>query len=106
MKSQVTRSFWKLFEVLPRHIQVEAKNLHLVWRRNPSHPSLHFKKVGVSEGFPIWSIRIGRKWRALGVMEGDTSSGSGSAPTKPIMRSSSGYELKVWPFSWLPDEAC
>lgn len=72
MKSQVTRSFWKLFEVLPRHIQVEAKNLHLVWRRNPGHPSLHFKKVGVSEGFPIWSIRIGRKWRALGVMEGDT----------------------------------
>lgn len=72
MKSKVTSGFWKLFEHLPKEVQAEARSLHLVWRRDPYHTSLHFKKVGVSESFPVYSIRIGRKWRALGIMEEDT----------------------------------
>lgn len=72
MKSRVTRGFWKLFAQLPKHIQAEARNLYHVWQRDPFHSSLHFKKLGVSEGFPVYSIRIGRKWRALGILEDDT----------------------------------
>jgi hypothetical protein len=72
VKSQVTRGFWKLFEHLPKHIQAEARNLYLVWQRDPSHPSLRFKKIGASGGFPVYSIRIGRKWRALGILEEET----------------------------------
>jgi hypothetical protein len=29
-------------------------------KRDPRHPSLHLKKVG-----PYWSVRIGRRYRAL-----------------------------------------
>ena len=72
MKSRVTRGFWKLFEHLPKQVQTDARSLHLIWRSDPFHASLHFKKAGVSEGFPVYSIRIGRKWRALGILEDDT----------------------------------
>jgi hypothetical protein len=72
VKSRVTRGFWKLFEQLPKQVQTDARSLHLIWRSDPFHASLHFKKVGVSEGIPVYSIRIGRKWRALGILEDDT----------------------------------
>jgi len=38
-----------------------------VWKKNPKHPSLCFKKVG-----HIWSIRIGAGFRAVALLEGDT----------------------------------
>lgn len=72
MKSRATRNFWKLFQRLPKHIQAEARNIYQVWQRDPFHSSLRFKKLAVSEGLPVYSIRIGRNWRALGILEGDT----------------------------------
>jgi hypothetical protein len=72
VKSKATRRFWKLFERLPKTIQSEARSVYRLWSRNPSHPSLHFKKVAVSRGVPVCSIRIGLRWRALGILEQDT----------------------------------
>lgn len=34
------------------------------------HPSLHFKCINPEEN--VWSVRIARGYRALGVLEGDT----------------------------------
>jgi hypothetical protein len=31
-------------------------------KENPKHPSLHLKKVG-----RFWSVRVGRRYRAVGV---------------------------------------
>ncbi len=36
---------------------------------NPFHPSLHFKCVNDKEN--IWSARITRNYRAVGIFEGD-----------------------------------
>jgi len=72
VKSRASRQFWKLFEGLPKRVQSEARNIHRIWLRNPFHPSLHFKKIGVSQGLPVYSVRIGIHWRALGILEGDT----------------------------------
>jgi hypothetical protein len=41
-----------------------------LWRDNPFHPSLHFKCINPQEN--IWSVRINRNFRALGIWEGDT----------------------------------
>jgi hypothetical protein len=36
---------------------------------NPSHPSLHFKRIHGQE--PIYAVRVSRGWRALGLREND-----------------------------------
>jgi hypothetical protein len=57
--------FWTLFELLPEAVQeVARKNFELL-KDNPSHPSLHFKKVGKR-----WSVRAGINHRALAVEDG------------------------------------
>ena len=57
--------FWSLFSRLPEAVQdVARKNFELL-KDNPSHPSLHFKKVG-----KLWSVRAGINHRALAVEDG------------------------------------
>jgi len=72
MKSEVTRRFRKLFDQLPKRIQLEAKSTYHLWQKNPHYPSLHFKQIGMILDTPVYSIRIGRRWRALGSLEGET----------------------------------
>jgi hypothetical protein len=47
---------------LPAAIQQVAEQNYELLKADPSHPSLHFKKVGES-----WPVRAGRGYRALGV---------------------------------------
>ena len=55
-------SFWNCYRRLPKHIrQLADKNFELL-KENPRHASLHLKKVN-----EYWSVRIGIKYRALGV---------------------------------------
>ena len=62
MRHFATASFWGLYEKLPKSIQdLATKNFELL-KSNPRHPSLHLKKVG-----KYWSVRIGLKYRTLGV---------------------------------------
>ncbi len=64
MKSKASRRFWKCYDELPESIRrLAEKNYHL-WRDNPSHPSLDFKKLGARGG--RFSIRVGDHYRALG----------------------------------------
>jgi hypothetical protein len=57
-----TKRFWKCYEALPTAIQQVADQNYELRKADPSHPSLHFKKVG-----EYWSVRAGRGYRALGV---------------------------------------
>ena len=70
MKSVTTPQFWKAFDKLPIRIQSRARNSYLMWRENPQHPSLHYKQIHSSE--PIYSVRIGLAYRALGRLEHET----------------------------------
>lgn len=67
MRSYVTNGFRKLFAELPPHIRGRARTGYRLWAEHPGHPSLQFKRVHPSR--PIYSVRIGIGWRALGVVE-------------------------------------
>lgn len=70
MNSAVLPSFWELYEQLDESIRKRARKAFVLWSENPFHPSLHFKCINASEN--IWSVRISLKYRALGIMDGDT----------------------------------
>jgi hypothetical protein len=57
--------FWSLFSNLPDNIQTVARKNFELLKSDPSHPSLHFKKVG-----NLWSVRAGSNHRALAVQDG------------------------------------
>lgn len=67
MKSRTTRNFRTKFQALPRDIQMRAREAYRLWRDNPDLPGLRFKRVGDEV-----SVRVGRYYRALGVLQGDT----------------------------------
>jgi len=50
---------------LPREVRQLADRSYQLLKANPTHPSLHFKKVG-----QFWSARIGLHYRALAVESG------------------------------------
>jgi hypothetical protein len=70
MNSKATHAFWRLFDDLPAEVQEHARQAYRLWAADPSHPSIHFKRV--SRKRPIYSARIGLRYRALGRMDGDT----------------------------------
>jgi hypothetical protein len=70
LKSRPTEEFFSLFGKLPSNVRESARKSYRLWRDNPSHPSLHFKRIHGEE--PLYSVRIGRGWRALGLLEDDT----------------------------------
>ena len=72
MKSQLTEDFVACFRRLPEEIKKLARKNYRLWRENPQHPSLQFKRVNKRE--PIYSIRVGIGFRAVGLWEGDTIS--------------------------------
>jgi hypothetical protein len=67
--SRATRRFWVAYRELPVEIRGLAKKTYTLFRENPAHPSLHFKRIHAIE--PIYSVRIARGYRALGLLEGD-----------------------------------
>ncbi len=55
---------------LPANVREQARRAYRLWRSNPSHPGIQFKRIHSTE--PIFSARVGQGWRALGTLEGDT----------------------------------
>ncbi len=41
-----TRRFWKCYDDLPKTVQESADQCYGLLKADPSHPSLHFKKIG------------------------------------------------------------
>lgn len=63
---RTTARFWSLFARLPEAVQAVARRNFELLKVNPSHPSLHFKKVG-----KLRSVRAGINHRALAVEDGE-----------------------------------
>lgn len=70
MKSQTLPRFWDAYARLPENVRQAARKSFFLWRDTPFHPSLHFKCVNQEER--IWSVRITLRYRALGILDGDT----------------------------------
>ena len=69
MRSSASRKFWQLYNALPRRVRRQANKAYHLWFDNPSHPNLQFKRVHTKR--PIYSVRITRDFRALGLMQDD-----------------------------------
>jgi hypothetical protein len=70
MKSATLPSFWEKYRALSPAVRAGARKAYRLWAENPFYPSLHFKCINNKED--IWSVRVTRSYRALGVMSGDT----------------------------------
>jgi len=69
MKSSVTKAFRKQLSQLPESVQEQATKAYALWRSDPYHNSLQFKRV--SQRQPIYSVRVGLNYRVLGLLEED-----------------------------------
>ncbi len=70
MKSYRNKQFHKLYAQLPTSVQEQAKTAYQLFKANPYHPSLHFKQIRADA--PVYSVRISRSHRAVGIWKGDT----------------------------------
>jgi len=67
VKSQTTAAFRKRFAALPEELRSQTRVAYRLFLDNPYHPSLHFKRVHEKE--PIYSARVGRSYRVVGLIE-------------------------------------
>lgn len=70
MKSATLPSFWVAYTFLSDDIKRRARKAYHLWKQNPFHPSLYFKCINQEES--IWSVRITRGYRAVGILEAET----------------------------------
>jgi hypothetical protein len=66
--SKAHKSFWVCFNSLPANVQQQPREKFRIWRRDPFHPSLHFKPLKRD----VWSIRVNQNIRVLGLRNRDT----------------------------------
>ena len=66
MISYATPKFWLTYNNLPDKIRKIANKQYALWKEDPSHPSIQFKKVG-----PFWSARVTQDYRALALKKGE-----------------------------------
>ena len=69
MKCYVDPDFLAAFRRLPKDVRRLARAKYRLFKVDPYHPSLQFKRVNAAD--PIYSVRINRSYRALGLWEGD-----------------------------------
>jgi hypothetical protein len=69
VKSRTSERFRVALGRLPERVQDRAREAYRLFARDPAHPGLRFKSVHSSQ--PIYSVRIGLGYRALGVRTGD-----------------------------------
>ena len=67
MKSSITKEFRKRLDLLPAAVREQAERAYRLWKSDPFHASLEFKRV--SQRQPIYSVRIGIGYRALGLRD-------------------------------------
>ena len=70
MNSHATERFWDLYNQLPDNVRRRADKAYRLWRHDPSNRGLEFKPVHTRR--PIYSVRIGLNYRALGILEDNT----------------------------------
>lgn len=70
MRSVATDEFRDRLGRLPGPVRRQASRAYALWRADPHHPGLQFKRVSPRQ--PVYSARVGLGHRALGLWEGDT----------------------------------
>ena len=70
MTSLTRPSFWRAYEAVDPRVQAAARQAYQLFRTNPDHPSLRFKKLAGYEN--VWSVRINEQYRAVGERDGET----------------------------------
>ncbi len=70
MRSVTTKRFRDTYSALPTVAKKKVKDTYQRWKKNPFHPSLSFKQIHNNE--PIFSVRIGIAYRALGMKDKNT----------------------------------
>jgi len=63
VKSTRGPTFNDLFWRMPGDVQRQAAKAYQLFRKDPFHPSLQFKRL---KGSSMWSVRIGSHYRAMG----------------------------------------
>lgn len=66
MTHHASERFWRAYDELPAPVRRLADENYELLKRDPRHPSLHFRKVG-----RYWSVRVGLHYRALAVEDGE-----------------------------------
>lgn len=66
MNSHVNNAFRKRFAELPAEVQDQARAAYRLFRGNPRHPGLNFKRIHGTDRFV--SARVGRSYRAVGIL--------------------------------------
>ena len=67
MTSRATTRFWTAYRELPPEVHDPARKAYALFRDNPHHPSLQFKKIHDRES--IYSVRVTLGYRAVGVLK-------------------------------------
>jgi hypothetical protein len=70
VKSRTTEQLGRAFADLPEQVQQKTREAYRLFKQDPSHLSLRFKKIHPE--LPIYSARISKSYRAVGQLEGDT----------------------------------
>lgn len=55
-----------MFAALPADVREQARAAYRLFRNNPRHPGLNFKRVHGTDRFV--SARVGRSYRAVGIL--------------------------------------
>ena len=70
MNSRLTEDFLVCFAELPEVVKDQARKSYKLGNGDPSHPGLRLKRIHRHEA--LYSVRVGKGWRALGLLDGDT----------------------------------
>ena len=116
MNSRVTEDFILCYARLPANVRELARRAYRLWRSNPSHPGIQFKRTSgftqrISYFRPEWALDGVRRVHLKGI----PSSGSGSVRTPSTTPSclgsdiswgqsrgrARGDEKKVWVLEWV-----
>jgi hypothetical protein len=66
VKHFASPEFWAAYNSLPDHVRTLADRSYQRLKADPTHPSLHFKRIG-----EVYSVRVGLHYRALGTAVDD-----------------------------------
>ena len=69
MNSFLTDEFFVFYRALPDAVRQQARQAYALFRENPHHPSLRFRRVHPTR--PIFSARVGIDYRVVGIRDGN-----------------------------------
>ena len=62
-------AYWRHFDDLPLAVRKLAQGNYELWKKNPNHPSLRFKRI--HPDLPVFSFRVGMRHRTVGIQADD-----------------------------------